>query len=306
MLVDDQVYYQMDYRLEDNAIVEDMRDNPTFQTSYMSGFGVNLTAGEHILKMKGVPTLPKTFHFRNIYLVKTGKYQPNQSVPSIPDYPLFPEDVEKPEEDIEKDPIEPGDLPNSVKMPSQFDNNQDGIADTFTFSSAIPAQFTSEQAIKIDASKYTADSIGVRSLFVANIEHYYLDFYTEKDDPEKIALNSNMFISWEFEVPETGYYDFCFQLRMKDGTNRGNMMLIDGVELYKMDFQFLNGSQIEVMDDPLIMNSYMTGFGAELTAGKHILTMKGVPTIFKAFHFRAIYLVKTGEFGSGYDPIIPF
>lgn len=184
---------------------------------------------------------------------------------------------------------------NSVAMPSQFDNDKDGKTDSFIFSNYLPVKFTSDKAIKIDVSKYDAASVGVATHTVADIVHYYLDFYEEKDGADKMALNADMFVSWEFEVPTEGYYEFCFQMRMKDGSQRGNIMLIDGKEIVKMDFQFKDGSEAAVKDDAAVMNSYMSGFGAELKAGKHTLTMKGVPTLVKTFHFRGIFLVKTAD-----------
>ena len=258
MLIDGKEIVKMDFQFKDGAEAA-VKDDAAVMNSYMSGFGAELTAGKHTLTMKGVPTLVKTFHFRGIYLVKS--------------------DVKK----------------NAVSMPSQFDNDGDKVNDAFIFSNYLPVKFTSNDVVVIDPSKYTADSVGVKTHTVSNIIHYYLDFYEESDGADKMAQNADMFITWEFEVAADGYYDFCFQMRMKDGSQRGNIMLIDGKEIVKMDFQFKDGAEAAVKDDAAVMNSYMSGFGAELTAGKHTLTMKGVPTLVKTFHFRGIYLVKTAD-----------
>ena len=192
---------------------------------------------------------------------------------------------------------------NSIKMPSQFDNNGDGIMDSFTFSNYLPKQFAANGALCIAAENYDqSTSVGVLNHLDGLIPHYYLD----PNETGDIESNSKLHIDWTFEVPEDGYYEFCFQMRLKDGRQRGNQMYIDGNLIYQMDYQFLDEQVLQFRDNELEKNVYMSGFGTELTAGTHTLSMKIVPGIFKTFHFRYIYLVKTGDVGSGYDPIVPF
>lgn len=67
MQIDDGEKRYMDYVVTPE-FAEVIRDET--HGSYMTGFSVELTAGEHVMQMKYNPICPKTFHFRNIYLVK--------------------------------------------------------------------------------------------------------------------------------------------------------------------------------------------------------------------------------------------
>jgi hypothetical protein len=89
---------------------------------------------------------------------------------------------------------------------------------------------------------------------------------------------------------------------MKDGKQRGNIVYIDDKEICKMDFQFTDAEVELIRDDNTKKNSWMTGFGAELTKGEHTISFKGVPTLVKTFHTRYIYLTKTAELSAPATP----
>ena len=67
MQIDDGQQLYMEYTITAD-LAETVRDET--QGSYMTGVAVELTAGQHILRMTYNPLCRKTFHFRNIYLVK--------------------------------------------------------------------------------------------------------------------------------------------------------------------------------------------------------------------------------------------
>lgn len=178
---------------------------------------------------------------------------------------------------------------NSVAEPSQFGG-------AYIFSNYLPVKFTSDKVVKVDAANYLETSNGVGTHYVtladgSKLNHYYVDF--EEKDAEKMKDNPNLFVSYEFEVAEDGYYEICYEMRMKDGKQRGNIMLIDDVEVCKLDFQFDDVSAIQ--DNSVRQTTYMSGMSTALKAGKHTLTMKGVPAILKTFHFRTIFMVKTAD-----------
>jgi hypothetical protein len=180
-------------------------------------------------------------------------------------------------------------ISTGTSISSQFDNDSDGEGDVFYFSNYLPYEFTSNHTLVINPADYDqGTSYGVKSLVMGGFTHYYLDL-NEDNDYANLILNLN------FEVPEDGYYAICFQLRLKDDNQRGNEMYIDGELVYEMDFQ-LDAETLEmVCSDSETMNSYMSGFGVNLTAGKHILSMKPSEYSVKTFHFRYIYLVKVSE-----------
>ena len=67
MQIDNEDPIHMDYQLPIEA-VEVMHD--AYENTYMTGLSVNLTAGTHTIRMTYNPDCPKTFQFRNLYLVK--------------------------------------------------------------------------------------------------------------------------------------------------------------------------------------------------------------------------------------------
>ena len=220
--------------------------------SYMTGISVDLTAGKHTIQMKYNSLCEKTFHFRNIYIAKTNKV--------------------------------------TVEMPSNFDNDNDGTNDSYTFSNYLPIRFGAADVIKLGCDDHLETDKGVgrtEGVKGSGVYHVYIDLSKEDVAHEEKTL------TWKFNVPADGKYEFCFNMRMKDGKQRGNVMTIDGGKSINMDFQFNNGAEENVRDADL--NSYMTGIFADLTAGEHTVVMTYQPLCEKTFHFRNIYLVKVAE-----------
>ncbi|MBQ8431320.1 MAG: hypothetical protein IJX28_00400 [Clostridia bacterium] len=182
---------------------------------------------------------------------------------------------------------EPTEAPKvSVDMESTFGG-------TYTFSNYLPGIFATKEAILLAGADHLESDLGVSSLAVADIYHYYIDLNEKKREDGSVIEHADKSLTWKFTVPEDGIYEFCFQMRMKDGAQRGNVVQIDDGDKISMDFQFKDGAEANVRDE--VLNSYMTGFSAELTAGEHTIKMTYAQECPKTFHFRNIYVAKREE-----------
>lgn len=161
----------------------------------------------------------------------------------------------------------------------------------FTFQPVLPDRFGKEGAIRIDGGSY--DGNGVHALEVSGLTHYYLDTGgTTYVDAEGNKLSKgNYYMSYTFEVPEDGEYEFCFDMRMKDTKHRYNLISFDEGEQTLMEFE-LSDKQVEDARDEETVGSFMTGFFVNLTSGYHTVTMKISEEHGASFHFRNLYLVK--------------
>ena len=134
--------------------------------------------------------------------------------------------------------------------------------------------------------------------------HYYIDIksyttYFGKDLDRYAAYHS-----WNFEVAEDGYYEFCFRIRVNgsDGAmqTRYALVQIDN-ESYgqQTEFYYNVAAQDGVLrDNGTNHDSYIVGFGRELKAGKHSITFRlpyDTELVSKgsSFHIRDIFLLKT-------------
>ena len=136
--------------------------------------------------------------------------------------------------------------------------------------------------------------------------HYYIDLANYKksayygEELERYAAHH----TWTFEIAEDGYYEFCFRVRL-NGTNgsaqeRYMLVQFDG-ESYvdQTDFFYTVKSYDETMrDNADNHDSYLTGYGRYMTAGKHTITFR-VPydadgiNKDSSFHIRDVYAVKS-------------
>ena len=233
---------------------------------------VHLTEGKHTITMKITDETASSFHFRNVYLVK-------------------------------QEPI----------MVPQF-----GVEN---FSSTIPTVFTSIAAIDLDCSTLDAgveswkdqsatnhrattthdvgapSATGVVKLKIDGYYHYYVE-------PQFWDYTSHyqMYMRWSVEIPEDGYYDVCFQFRLKNDDQRYTQIQIDDApvkEQFALTYKVTGNANLK----DSVQNSYMTGWSVYLTAGTHTITAR-MPDYTKgfsapsdnscpSFHFRHIYLVKS-------------
>ena len=187
----------------------------------------------------------------------------------------------------------PTTTPEPTEAPKVEVDMESTFGGTYTFSNYLPEAFAAADAILLAGADHLATDLGVSSLDVSGIIHYYIDLNEKKDPEGNVIDHANKSLTWKFTVPADGTYDFCFQMRMKDGAQRGNVVQIDDGEKISMDLQFKDGAEANVRDD--LLNSYMTGFSAKLTAGEHTIKMTYAQECPKTFHFRNIYIAKQPE-----------
>ena len=186
----------------------------------------------------------------------------------------------------------------SLSTVSKFDGNNDGTNETYTFYNYLPEQFAAADAVVIKGGDHLTTDICVSPLEQSysdgtKITHYYLNNNEQKDENGNVIPDANKILSWKVNIPADGVYEFCFNMRMKDDKQRGNIIQIDDGAKFKMDFQFSTADVAKIKDQ--YENTYMVGYSAELTKGEHLIKMTINTECPKTFHFRNIYLAKKGE-----------
>lgn len=133
--------------------------------------------------------------------------------------------------------------------------------------------------------------------------HYYIDQGSYKTYYGEDLERYEAYHTWSFEVAEDGYYEFCFRIRLNgnDGSvqNRYALVQIDD-ESYGSQTEFyysITARDGTLRDNATNNDSYIVGYGKELTGGKHTITFRlpydetGVSKA-SSFHFRDVYLIK--------------
>ena len=183
----------------------------------------------------------------------------------------------------------------SLSTVSKFDGDNDGTNETYTFYNYLPEQFAAADAVVIKGGDHLATDICVSPLEQTygetKLTHYYLNNNEQKDENGNVIPDANKILSWKVNIPADGVYEFCFNMRMKDDKQRGNIIQIDDGDKFAMDFQFSTADVAKIKDQ--YENTYMTGFSAELTKGEHLIKMTINTECPKTFHFRNIYLIKS-------------
>ena len=135
--------------------------------------------------------------------------------------------------------------------------------------------------------------------------HYYIDTNTyQKDEYFKNDLDRyEAYHTWSFEVAEDGFYEFCFRIRLKgnDGASETRYALVQIDDEGYASQTELHYSLVvrdgSLRDNNTNHDSYITGYGKYLTAGKHTITFRlpydTVGTSKSAsFHIRDVYVIK--------------
>lgn len=129
--------------------------------------------------------------------------------------------------------------------------------------------------------------------------HYYIDVETfnKKFDPDIDDLYE-AYYSFDFEVEEAGYYDFCFRIRLNgsDGGRQTRAALVQfDDETYGEQSEFYYNIVVKdgtMRDNAQNHDSYLTGFNKYLTAGSHTITFRSSYALATPFHIRDIYMIK--------------
>ena len=206
--------------------------------------------------------------------------------PTEPD-PTDPSGAVDPTGDpTDPDPTDPDPTDPAVEVHTYAFTGEEGQA--LSISNVIPEAFTGKNAVAIAAADYDKDaSHDVSSADEKGVTHYYTDFGNLEKDPT---------IVYSFIVPETGTYDLCIDLRMKDSQHRYNKITIDAgtpAEVsFVLDYQVPEESINQYRDDT--WSSFLSGYCLDLAIGKHTLTITLAKTeSHKTAHFRGFYLVGT-------------
>lgn len=187
------------------------------------------------------------------------------------------------------------------EVPSIFDNDGDGIPETYLFTTALPDKFKTNNTIKIDAVKDITNENGV---YQEPYTHYML--YDEVAAgigtlPPHVYCydNSNNYLFYTFKAPSDGVYELAAYLRIKDEQLRGATYLInEGTDL-EHAFVTTCGWDTEeeafaVRDTQELEGSYMSGMYVYLRAGTNTIRIKPATEIEKNQHFRKFYLTRVG------------
>ena len=135
--------------------------------------------------------------------------------------------------------------------------------------------------------------------------HYYIDVksYNSKFGTT-LADRYEAYYSFDFEVAEDGYYDFCFRIRLNagDGGRQIRYALVQfDDEAYHEQNEFYYDIVVRhgiMLDNDDNRDSYITGYSKYLTKGKHTVTFRQPYDALdgtkkdSAFHIREIYYFK--------------
>ena len=174
-----------------------------------------------------------------------------------------------------------------VENASLYDNDQDGKADIFYFSSVLPERFTSESVVHFRADEYEPDlSSRVGVSYEGGETHYYC----RKD--------KKSYIVYAVEVAEAGVYEMAVHQRMKDLDVHGAKFTIDegGAEKYSFATSYQFATEQALMEICGSMtSSYMFGIQLELSAGVNYIKIELPPGVENSQYFRDFYFVKTSK-----------
>lgn len=213
------------------------------------------------------------------------------SDPADPTDPVDPSGVVDPSGTVDPsgdtaDPTDPTDGAPVIEKHTYNYASESGIP--LSISNVLPEAFTGKGAVAIAAADYDKEkSHDVSTADEKDITHYYTDFGNLEKDPT---------IVYSFIVPETGTYDLCIDLRMKDSQHRYNKITIDAgtpAEVsFILDYQIPDDTIDQIRDDT--WSSFLGGYSLDLAVGQHTLTITLAKTeSHKTAHFRGFYLVGT-------------
>lgn len=129
--------------------------------------------------------------------------------------------------------------------------------------------------------------------------HYYVDLesFNKRFDPDIDDLYE-AYYSFDFEVEEAGYYDFCFRIRLNGASNQRdirNLLVQFDDETYGEQTEFYYNIVIKngtMRDNAQNHDSYLSGYNRYLTAGTHTITFRAPYGKHSNIHIRDIYLLQ--------------
>jgi hypothetical protein len=177
--------------------------------------------------------------------------------------------------------------PVTLEMVSDFDTDLDGANDIYTLYNSFPGRYALSGAVKVEGKNHLSSDVGVLTKTVGANTYYYLGLEYQSSDYEKV-------ISWEFELPNDGVYDFCFDLLLEDGAPHGCVIEIDrNGAYYSLGYAFENGEEKTVWQDSATKNAYLCGLPTYFAAGKHVIEMRMMADYGDPLMIRNFYLAFT-------------
>lgn len=157
---------------------------------------------------------------------------------------------------------------------------------TYQFSPVLPAGFENAQ-VKLAASEFK-EGKGYIPVESDGKTHYYIDrAFQENNVP---VPYDQLYAIYEFTVAEAGEYSFCFDLRVKDATERETYFSVDNGETIRLHHLITDANLKDATN-----STYMTGYKVQLTAGTHTFKLSVSEDNKATIHFRNFYVLKTGD-----------
>ena len=173
---------------------------------------------------------------------------------------------------------------------SVYDNDGDGVNESYFFTPILPEKFAAEGAVHVWAGDYVVDmsSSYVSSAIFNDIRHWYC---TE---------GNGEFFTIKVTVAESGIYEMAIHMRMKDSKERGTKYTVNegtaNEYTFETSFQFATDEDaFAARENDYTMSSYMFGIQVELQAGDNYIKIEESSKSPKAQHFRDFYFVKEDE-----------
>ena len=186
------------------------------------------------------------------------------------------------------------------EMPSVYDNDNDGVVDSYLFTPILPEKFTGEDAIHVWAGDYIVEksSSYVSSAEFSGIRHWYC---TE---------GKGEFFTIKVTVAEAGVYEMAIHMRMKDSKERGTKYTVNEGTVneytFETSFQFATDEDaFAARENDYTMSSYMFGINVNLVAGDNYIKIQDSTKSPKNQHYRDFYFTKVGEWTPAEDVVEP-
>jgi hypothetical protein len=173
---------------------------------------------------------------------------------------------------------------------SVYDNDGDGVNESYLFTPILPEKFSAEGAVHVWAGDYIPElsSSYVSSAAFNDIRHWYC---TE---------GTGEFFTIQVTVAEAGIYEMAIHMRLRDDKERGTKYTINegtaNEYTFETSFQFATKEDAyAARDNDYNMSSYMFGIQVELQKGDNYIKIEQSSKSPKCQHYRDFYFVKVDE-----------
>jgi hypothetical protein len=183
---------------------------------------------------------------------------------------------------------------------SVYDNDGDGVNESYLFTPILPEKFTAEGAVHVWAGDYIPElsSSYVSSAMFSDIRHWYC---TE---------GKGEFFTIKVTVAEAGVYEMAIHMRMKDSKERGTKYTVNegtaNEYSFETSFQFATDEDaFAARENDYTMSSYMFDIKVNLVAGDNYIKIQDSTKSPKNQHYRDFYFVKVADWTPEEKPAEP-